>query len=313
MAFITSSNSLLVGSDYDFYNNIQFGNSNKETFDAFIPNTALSPTGAVFYFHGGGFTGGDKNDIYDDDDEVLLITNCIDNDIAFFSFNYDLMESDVEINGVIASLESAKLGTQFVSYYKTFFNIDITKIVFRGGSAGAGISLWLGHQNTYAIPADPNYILREFVKPVAVMANIPQATYDLQGWEDDVFADLNYDLSLDYDTNEGSRVLLHRFYGISNFAEFEDPSLEPYRLSVNMINIIKTQSPVDTRINSYNTFNGKLVNNTVPDINHSPYHGELLRNKLILEGVEVRSNVLGLSGDNLLGEDEISYIIRKLI
>jgi len=185
--------------------------------------------------------------------------------------------------------------------------------VFRGGSAGAGISLWLGHQNTYAIPADPNYILREFVKPVAVMANIPQATYDLQGWEDDVFADLNYDLSLDYDTNEGSRVLLHRFYGISNFAEFEDPSLEPYRLSVNMINIIKTQSPVDTRINSYNTFNGKLVNNTVPDINHSPYHGELLRNKLILEGVEVRSNVLGLSGDNLLGEDEISYIIRKLI
>lgn len=295
---------------YNFYSNIQYGNGNKEVFDVFKPNLIIGNAPVVCMFHGGGFVLKDKDDSYIDVEDLALIEELVDNGIIVVNFNYDLLEAYVEVQGVLSCLESAKLGVQFLSYHSDFFKADMTKVVYRGGSSGAGIALWLGYQNDYGIPLDTNLIKREEITALAVSANIPQATYDIVKWDEEVFLSLGYSSKDDYDNNPDRRPELHRLYAITDYGDIRDN--DAYRLSVDILNLIENKDPVDTRIDSFNTFYDEVVDYTITDINHSPYHGELLRTYLLAEGLEVRSNINGISGDNTLGESEIDYILRKL-
>ncbi len=278
------------------FNNILYGETNREVCDIFLP-VSDTPTGVVIEFHGGGFISGDKTLTYSSAAEEEFVQKLLDHNIAYITANYDLMETVLERKGVISSLESSlKLITYLEQNLKTY-NLDRDKFILKGQSSGAGISMWIGYQN--------NNIL-------AVSISQPQATYDLLKWNE-IFSVYGYDLKLDYITNESSKMNTDRFYAVRSFDEIEDKGFTNYRERIDMLQFIETNGGVPTWLNSNSLlFETELTSNTILDINHNSYHGQAILDALSAKNTEVIAYLSGLNYTDLSGEDELSFIIRKM-
>lgn len=134
-------------------------------FDIFVPNSAsaTNKAGLVIYVHGGGFTGGDKDTAYSNE-YTNDIQYYINNNIAFLTVNYRLLDSQtLQENGenVLTCMNDVKKCLQTIKYYSNQFNIDKNKVAMYGGSAGGGVTLWLGMQNNMANLLDTDPINKE--------------------------------------------------------------------------------------------------------------------------------------------------------
>jgi len=150
------------------------------------PVECRTPTPLIIAFHGGGFVlqGGDLTGMYPSKVGLYLSTDksiftpilppedLISNRIAYVTANYRVINEGANIN-VSTSLDDCK---KFVKYMKdnaALYNIDTTKIILLGSSAGASAALWVGLQ-------DPS------IK--GIIAHSPQATLDISAWRNQVFA-----------------------------------------------------------------------------------------------------------------------------
>ena len=72
-----------------FFEDINYGDGERQKLDILFPDNK-SPKGVVLFFHGGGFTGGDKAQAFD---ELLLETMqaVLDENIAIVTANYTLL------------------------------------------------------------------------------------------------------------------------------------------------------------------------------------------------------------------------------
>lgn len=277
--------------------NIQYGETNREICDIFLPVSSTS-TGVVIEFHGGGFISGDKTNTYNEIAKQDFIETLLDNKIAYITANYDLMDTILERKGIISSLKSSlKLITYLESNLGTY-NLDRDKFILKGQSSGAGISMWIGYQN--------NNIL-------AISITQPQATYDLLKWND-VFSIYGYNVKLDYDTNKLSKAATDRFYAVTSFKEIEDVSFTSYRENVDMLQFIETNGGVPTwLLCNASTFETQLTSNTLLDINHNSYQGKTILDALNAKDTEVVAYLTsGLDYTDPSEEDELSFIIRKI-
>lgn len=278
------------------FSNIQYGEINKEICDIFLPG-ATTPTGVVIEFHGGGFIAGDKTSTYSDPTEIDFIQTLLDTKIAYISANYDLMETVVEKKGIISSLASSLKMIKFLENNLETYNLDRNKFILRGQSSGAGISMWIGYQDTNIL---------------AVSVTQPQATYDLLKWND-IFSIYEYDLKLDYHTNDLSKMGIDRFYAVTSFEEIEDSDFTTYRDGLDMLQFIEKNGGIPTWLNSNApTFETQLTSNTLVDINHNSYHGQAIFDALNKKGTEVIAYLSGIGYVDPSGEDELSFIIRKM-
>lgn len=276
--------------------NILYGEINREICDIFLPSSA-TPTGVVIQFHGDAFIAGDKISTYSDPTEIDFIQALLDNNIAYVTANYDLMETVVEKKGVISSLESSLKLIKYLENNLGVYNLDRNKFILKGQSSGAGISMWIGYQDTNIL---------------AVSITQPQATYDLLKW-DTIFSVYNYNLKLDYHTNELSKKATDRFYAVTSFEEIEDANFTSYREQVDMLQFIENNGGVPTWLNSNaSTFETQLTSNTLLDINHNSYHGQAILDALNAQNTEVIAYLSGIGYANPSGEDELSFIIRKM-
>lgn len=292
-----------------YFGNIQYGLYNDEVFDMFVPTDALGPTGLVIEIHGGGFIGGSKNSLYNPTTEARILS-FLEDDIAYALIDYRLVGNKYDNVGIMKSLLSTKRALQYIRYYAEVFNIDPTKIVLKGSSAGAGASMWLAYQPDMAngVAIDP--VEQESTTVLAVSLANPQATYDALKWESEIFDGLGYSGELDYNTNLGTRENTHRSYAVKSYAELV--SATSYRSSVDMLNFIATNGGVPTFINCTSTLYTSLVSNTLPDILHSPYHSEKLKEYLDTESTENVVYITGLGVVDPTGETEIAFLKRHL-
>ncbi|MEP0265426.1 LamG-like jellyroll fold domain-containing protein [Dokdonia sp.] len=279
------------------YNNILYGETNREVCDIFLP-VSDTPTGVVIEFHGGGFISGNKTNTYNETTKQDFIEALLDNKIAYITANYDLMETVVERKGIISSLESSLKLIKYLENNLGAYNLDRDKFILKGQSSGAGISMWIGYQD--------NNIL-------AISIAQPQATYDLLKW-DDVFSVYGYNVKLDYQTNELSKISTDRFYAVTSFKEIEDVNFTSYRESVDMLQFIETNGGVPTwLLSNASTFETQLTSNTLLDINHNSYHGKTILDALNSKKTEVIAYLTsGLDYTDPTEEDELSFIIRKI-
>ncbi len=106
----------------------------RQQLDLLMPNSG-SPSGIVLFFHGGGFTAGDKTQAFD---PLLRETMqaVLDNNIAIVSANYTLLTTPGN-QGVISALEDGTAVINFIQERQTQLNIPANKIVLAGTSAGA--------------------------------------------------------------------------------------------------------------------------------------------------------------------------------
>ena len=250
-----------IGGEGRFFENVDYGDNARQQLDILLPEHT-SPKGLVLFFHGGGFTGGDKSQAFDD---LLLETMqaVLDDDIAIVSANYTLLTTPGS-EGVISALEDGTAAIDFIRSHLTQLNIPAHKMVLAGTSAGAGIAQWNGFKNE----------LNSQVQGVLAIA--AQSTYDLYEWEN-VFPGFSLDGLRQ--SNSFLQTLFLGFYG-------GDPSQE----DLDEVDYRSFMDSTDPALYIYN-FAGDEVINAQGEIDfdvlyHSYRHSDYLRSKAIAVGQE---------------------------
>jgi acetyl esterase/lipase len=127
------------------------------------------PTPLVIHIHGGGFTQGDKSTV-----SPILLRYCLSKGISVATINYRYST----IAPYPAPMRDGARAVQFLRTKAKEWNLDPRAFAATGGSAGAGISLWIGFHDDLADPASPDPILRQSTRLAVVGVTDAQSTYD---------------------------------------------------------------------------------------------------------------------------------------
>jgi len=261
-----------------FFEDINYGDGERQQLDILFPEET-SPKGVVLFFHGGGFTGGDKEQAFD---ELLLETMqaVLDDNIAIVSANYTLLTTPGN-QGVISALEDGTLVIDFIQDRLTDLNIPTNKIVLAGTSAGAGIAQWNGFKNEMNSQVQ------------GVLAIAAQSTYDLYEWEN-VFPGFSLD-----DLRQMSPFLQTLFLGFYGG--------EPTQADLDAVDYRDFMDTTDPALYVYNFAGDELINAQgeidFDVLYHSFRHSDYLRAKAI----EVEQEFSGI-----FQESPEAFVIRVL-
>lgn len=261
-----------------FFEDVNYGDGERQQLDLLFPDNK-SPKGVVLFFHGGGFTGGDKAQAFD---ELLLETMqaVLNENIAIVSANYTLLTTPGS-QGVISALEDGTLVIDFIQDRLADLNIPANKIVLSGTSAGAGIAQWNGFKNAINTQVQ------------GVLAIAAQSTYDLYEWEN-VFPGFSLD-----DLRQMSPFLQTLFLGFYGG--------EPTQADLDAVDYRDFMDSTDPALYVYNFAGDELINAQgeidFDVLYHSFRHSDYLRAKAI----EVEQEFSGI-----FQESPHAFVIRVL-
>ena len=126
------------------------------------------PTPVMVSIHGGGFSSGNKAVSPD------LLEECLKSGISVAAITYRLSG---EAAAPAQFLDSAR-AIQFIRSKAKEWDIDHSRIAASGGSAGAGISLWLGFHDDLADPKNEDPVLRQSSRLTCMAVFNAQTSYD---------------------------------------------------------------------------------------------------------------------------------------
>jgi len=150
--------------------NVPYGPHPRNVLDLYLAPSA-TPTPLVIYIHGGGFVAGDKSQII-----PAMVRSMLDSGISFASINYRFVDGkDVLFP---APQRDGARAVQFLRSKAQQWNLDPHRVACFGGSAGAGISMWIGFHDDLADPASSDPVLRESTRIQAIGTFGGQGTYD---------------------------------------------------------------------------------------------------------------------------------------
>ena len=126
------------------------------------------PRPLLVYIHGGGWTGGDKKQPAEN------FVPFLKKGVSYAAINYRLTgEAPLP-----APVHDAARAIQFINSKAAEWNIDKTRIVLTGGSAGACTSMWLLLHDDLADPNSPDPVLRESTRVRAAAVRAGQTSID---------------------------------------------------------------------------------------------------------------------------------------
>ncbi|OJJ18760.1 hypothetical protein BKI52_24480 [marine bacterium AO1-C] len=306
LALTASQSPITTTAQVNFYKDVSYGSDNRNVFDFFAPESSQA-TPLVIYIHGGGFTAGNKEDIYN---EEALINSFLSNNIAFATINYRLLQGASETEGVLKPLNDSKTALQFIRYYASSFNIDKNKVVLMGSSAGAGTSLWIGLNNELADANATDDILKESTRVQGIIAVNTQSTYDVADWHTTVFSEYASQ-GMDQDTvvslvEEGTVL---QFYGMSSLSELTSPTVVQKRMDADMLSLMSGDDPeiyVSRPGAPYRFPADKSA------VLHHPLHAKVLMDKASATGVACVAIIPQMNIDNSNGESITNFVLRKI-
>ena len=150
------------------FENVSYGPDASNKID-FWKASSNEPTPLVVFIHGGGFRAGDKS-AYD----RPLLTACLASGISYASINYRLSD----IAPYPAQMHDGARAIQFIRSKAAEWNIDPKRAACTGGSAGAGISLWLALHDDLAEPQSADPVARQSTRLSCALPTNMQCTYD---------------------------------------------------------------------------------------------------------------------------------------
>lgn len=298
----------LQGIEALFAENISYDEFEQTQFDIFLPNSS-NPTGLLIYIHGGGFTGGDKDVLYDRADLQETTRTLLSNNMAVATINYRLLtENDNE--GVLKSLNDSRRALQYIRSRNQDLNIDKENIVLAGGSAGAGTSLWIAVNDDMSDHSNTDSVLHESTRVKGIAITQTQSSYDIEDrWINDVFIDFNTTFDDIFSVQSEARLL--QFYGVSSLEEYHTLEIDAYRDQVDMLDFLSSDDP-EIWAESVST---PVVAPTTSGIaNHHAFH---------VREIKERADALGIPNVVYYGRDPIifsdpsnetftDFILRKL-
>ncbi len=133
------------------------------------------PTPVLFYIHGGGWANGDRSSVNS------LLKPCLEAGISVVSVEYRYIK-DATADGVVPPVKGPMLdcarALQLVRSKAREWNLDKTRVVASGGSAGACTSLWLAFHDDLADPKSADPVARESTRLLAAAVTVPQTSLD---------------------------------------------------------------------------------------------------------------------------------------
>ncbi|MFK5922314.1 MAG: alpha/beta hydrolase [Verrucomicrobiota bacterium] len=154
------------------HQDVKYGKHEKQDFDIWLAKSKDGKkTPLVIYIHGGGFRGGDKKRV-----NATWVKSYLEQGISFASMNYRL--SDVGAYPMM--MNDAARGLQLIRSKEDEWNLDSKRIACFGGSAGAGISLWLAFHDDLVDEKSEDPVARQSTRIVAAATLSGQSTYDLR-------------------------------------------------------------------------------------------------------------------------------------
>ena len=148
--------------------NVPYGPHERNVIDYYKVESD-KPTPVLVYIHGGGFRQGDKKNI-----NAGLHKLCAESGIAFAAINYRLSGQAI----YPAQMHDPARAIQFIRSKSDEWNIDPSRIASLGGSAGAGISLWLAFHDDMADPKSADPVARQSTRLACAIGLQAQCTYD---------------------------------------------------------------------------------------------------------------------------------------
>lgn len=148
--------------------NVSYGPHERNVLDVWKAASA-QPTPLVVFIHGGGFRGGDKSNV-----APALLNRCLKVGISVAAINYRLSQ---HAPFPAPMLDSAR-ALQFLRSKAAAWNLDPRRVAATGGSAGAGISLWLGFHEDLADAKSADPIARQSTRLTCMGVVGAQTSYD---------------------------------------------------------------------------------------------------------------------------------------
>jgi len=153
---------------------VRYGPHERNVFDLYLAESD-TPTPLLVFIHGGGFVAGDKRQV-----SPRLIDDMHKNGISVAALNYRFITTAP----MPACYHDAARAIQFLRAHAADYNLDPERIACSGGSAGAGISLWLAFHDDLADPKAEDPILRESTRILCAQVNGAQVSYDPRFWRE---------------------------------------------------------------------------------------------------------------------------------
>ncbi len=154
--------------------NVSYGPYERNVLD-FWNAEGQGPRPLAILIHGGGFTNGDKSKWA----SSPILARLLESGISCAAINYRFRK-DAAIQDI---LRDAARAVQFLRSKAGEWNLDKTKFVGIGGSAGAGTALWLDTRDDLADPKAEDPVLHESSRLQACVLFSTQSTYNLPRWE----------------------------------------------------------------------------------------------------------------------------------
>ena len=146
---------------------VKYGPHRRNVMDIWLAKSD-QPTPVLVSIHGGGFRGGNKSV------SGGILKACLESGISVVAITYRLSDEAI---APAQFLDSAR-AIQFIRHNAKEWNLDPTRIAATGGSAGAGISLWLGFHEDLADPDNEDPVLRQSTRLTCMAVYNGQTSYD---------------------------------------------------------------------------------------------------------------------------------------
>jgi acetyl esterase/lipase len=147
--------------------NVKYGPHERNVLD-FWQAASKQPTPVLVSIHGGGFVAGNKSV------QPQLLKDCLDSGISVAAINYRYSTQAI----APAPFEDGARAVQFLRSKAKDWHIDPKRFAATGGSAGAGISLWLGFHKDMADPKSADPVRRESTRLSCMVVFEGQTSYD---------------------------------------------------------------------------------------------------------------------------------------
>ena len=145
---------------------VAYGKHKAQVFDLYVAKSD-KPTPLVVFIHGGGFRAGSKRRV------GLPLAAYLNAGISVASIEYRL----TRIGHYPMQHHDCARAIQHLRYNAAKWNLDKTRFAATGGSAGAGLSLWLGFHDDLADPKAEDPIARESTRITCALPTNAQCTY----------------------------------------------------------------------------------------------------------------------------------------
>jgi hypothetical protein len=249
------------------YADVAYGPAPRNVLD-FYQAKSERPAPLLINIHGGGFVAGDKSQF-----NKAMVRLMLDAGVNFASINYRFVNGE-DVIFPAPQLDGAR-AVQFLRSKAKEWNIDPRRVACLGGSAGAGISMWIGFHDDWPYPKSRDRVARQSSRIQAIGTLGGQGTYDLIKIKELI----------------GGRAWEHpslfKVYGIKNIDEALHPSEELQRRydEGSAITFLTKDDPPLFMI--YNEADGPLPADAKPGQGiHHPNFGRQLKTKMDELGIE---------------------------